>query len=191
MDTEKQFLVDYINEHCILSSPNGLMFGKLPGTRYSRQFYLAKALYNIEVLDCIANQFYQIIKTNIGHFDFQITGREWSACPLLTSIPLLLKQKHGITLNSFMIKRERKSYGLNNFVEGMPNDLPVLVVDDLCNSTDSFRHCGQVLQSVGLKQLDYIFAVVNKYSKTMGNLNKDRYCSDNIKALYIISGDDL
>jgi len=192
MDDEKKYIAKYIADNCIIY-PEEYFFGKLPGTRYSSQYYLARALYNTEIMEKIVDIFYEIINENVGSFDFQITGRQWSSIPLLTAIPLLLRHKYNININSFMIKRERKTYGLHNYIEGIPNELPVMIVDDICNSTDSFRFCHRVLLSENLITFPYFFAVLNKYTKHIvpNALEEDRYLRQGYKPLTILNGDDI
>jgi len=192
MDDEKKYITKYIEQHCILY-PETHFFGKLSGTRYKAQYYLARALYNPEIMEKIVDIFYEIINENIGSFDFQITGRAWSSIPLLTAIPLLLRHKYNININSFMIKRERKTYGMHNYIEGIPNELPVMIVDDICNSTDSFRFCHQVLLSENLITFPYFFAVLNEYKKDIvpKALEEDRYLRNGYKPLTILNGDDI
>lgn len=191
-EQNKNFLKKFILSECI-EKPEQFMFGKLPGTRYSRQYYLANGLYNTEFLEKVTDCFYFLIKEKIGNFEFQIAGREWSSIPLLTSIPLLLKIRYGIVLNSFMIKRERKKYGKHNYIEGTPNNLPVLIVDDLSNSTDSFVFCHSVCENLeNLKTTDFIFSVLNKYF--FEKVGEDMYCDRYLKShkiLSILTGDDL
>lgn len=167
------------------------MFGKLPGTRYSSQFYLARGLYDQEFLTMVGHEFFNLISDNIGNWNFQLTGRDFSAIPLLVGLPLILKHHYDINIHSFMIKRERKNYGIHNFIEGVPNDLPVLIVDDLCNSTDSFVHCFKVCKAENLSLLPYIFAVVNKYPRNSVGYEYDRYLGKDYKPLFCVDRTDI
>lgn len=188
--SDKDFIATYIGINC-LDKPETPYFGKLPGTRYSSQYYLSKALYNSEFLSRVSREFERLVLQEIGHFNFQLSGREWSSIPLLTSIPLHMMSK-GIKLNSFMIRRDRKTYGKHNYIEGFTNDLPVLMVDDLCNSTDTFRYQNKILKYEGLTPLPYLFAVLNKYRKmtTPKAFVEDRYCPSS-KPITIVNGDDI
>jgi len=188
----KEEIAEYIVKEC-LYIPQQLMLGKLPGTRYSAQFYMAKGLYNKDFMCAVATHFHDIVKKEVGHFNFQLTGREWAAIPLLVGIPLVLKQKYDIDINSFMIKRDRKTYGLHNYIEGKPNDLPVLIVDDVCNSTNSFKFCYDVLVAEDKEVIPYIFAVLNKYRREDSEYTfiHDRYLRRDIKPLSIVCGDDI
>jgi hypothetical protein len=95
-----------------------------------------------------------------------------------------------------MIRRQRRNYGQHNWIEGKPNNLPVLLVDDLCNSTESFLHgfwvCKNVLK---LDVMDYIFAVLNKHkpSQFQEAVYHDKHLIHHHphKALYIVDGDEI
>lgn len=195
--TTKDSIARFIKRECIYyPSDDEYFFGKLPGARYSRQYYLSNLLYNQECLNWVVEEFKHIVETEIGHWQFQITGREWSAIPLLIGIPAYLKP-FGIHLNSFMIRSSRKTYGRHNIFEGVPNKLPVLIVDDLCNSTDSFTFCNRMCRSqeLNLDVLPFIFAVLNKYRyehfKEETPELFDRYLGRDFKALSIVNGDDV
>lgn len=192
-ETEKRSMARYIKREC-MEHADEWMFGKLPGARYKSQYYMSRLLYNKVWLATICDAFHDIVSERIGHWDFQITGREWSSIPLLTAIPMRLAD-YGIDLNSFMIKRERKTYGIHNYVEGIPNDLPVLIVDDLCNSTNSFLHCYHVCKSeeMGLDVLPFIFAVLDKsqYHPEDESVRFDKYLGENYEALTLLTGNDI
>lgn len=187
----KQYISKIISEQCI-EYADDYFFGKLPGDRYSSQFYLSRALYNMDFLNCVADEFYKIIEKEIGNFEFQIAGQEFSSIPLLISIPILLEKKYDIKLNSFMIKNERKTYGIHNYIEGNVVNLPVLIIGELCNSTNTFLHCYKVLKYYDFDMLPYIFAVLNKYGSKVPNWNyEDKYLKRNFKPLTILNRDDL
>jgi orotate phosphoribosyltransferase len=195
----KEYIARYIRKNCLLHPPKGeFFFGKLPGARYSGQYYLSNILYNREMMWEISKEFVKLVKEHIGHFEFQLTGREWSSIPLLSGLPLAVEVLEGERINSFMIKRNRKTYGIHNYVEGIPNDLPVLIVDDVCNSTDSFVHCHKIVTSdeMNLQSLPFIFSVLNKYSYAKmepedREYRTDRYLGQNFRALSIVDRDDI
>lgn len=195
MNENQKYIADYIRMIC-LEQPKQLMYGKLPGTRYRSQYYMARALYNKEFLEKVGEEFHRLVEENIGNWNFQLAGREWSAIPLLISLPLFMKQKHDIDLNAFMIRKTRKTYGLNNYIEGMVNNKPILIVDDVVNSQDGYRHCHQVIsKTTAFETVPYIFGVLNKYGKDTtddGNaLLYDRYLGNEHKILSVINGDNV
>ena len=170
-----------------------MVLGKLPGTRYSGQFYLANGLYNVEFLEAVAAEFHRIVKNNIGHFDFQLAGVDWPACPLLTGLPIFLEKNHNLRINSFLIKNKRKTYAFNNYIEGMPNKLPVLMVNDVCNSTNAYDYGRRVLLAEKLETLPFIFAVMNKYRHfdSATAFTEDRYLKNDYAPLSVVTGDDV
>lgn len=190
-----ELLANYIYKHCLeQANDNTLFYGKRPGDRYRTQYYLSRLLYDVDMRFIVAKGFMELVDRHIGHWDFQITGREWSAIPLITSLQDHVMYYKEIHLNAFMIKRQRKTYGIHNFYEGKPNNLPVLIVDDLCNSTDSFVHCHNVLKyELKLEMLPFIFAVLNKhgYKKYSDSIFYDKYLGPNYKALFLVDGDDI
>jgi len=193
----KKSISYFIKKNCIeYSKKDEFFLGKLPGARYKSQFYLSKLLYNTDMLEMIGEEFVRIVKDEIGHWDFQIAGREWSSIPLLTCLPLHVKYAAFERINSFMIRSEKKTYGIHNWVEGSYNGLPVLIVDDLCNSTNSFIHCHNVItKELKLETLPCIFAVLNKYRYNHFDEEEheyyDRYLGRSHKALSILTRDDL
>jgi len=191
----KERIARYIKRECIEYSPEeSYFYGKLPGARYKSQFYLSRLLYNQELMKEVAEHFHQIVEKEIGHWNFQLAGREWSAIPLLMFLPQYLEHFKFISINSFMIKRDRKTYGIHNYIEGQPNNLPVLMVDDLCNSTNSFIHCKKVIQAkeTGLELLPFIFAVLNKQAYEVEDTMKyDKYLGKEYKALSVLIRDDI
>lgn len=188
MNDSKLVLANKIFNDCIARVDlSNRLFGKGPGDRYTWQYYLSRILYSPEYRFLIGEQFIKLIDDNVGHWDFQLAGREWSSIPLLIGLQDTLMYHKEITINSFLIKRERKNYGLHNFIEGQPNGLPILLVDDLCNSTNSFVHCATIVDKhLNLELLPYIFSVVNKTTQPY-----DKYLGDKFKALYILDHEEI
>jgi orotate phosphoribosyltransferase len=169
------------------------MPGKLPGTRYTWMFYLRNGLFNHEFSSAISQMFLYKAIHEIGHFDFQITGLETASTPMLTSIPLI-GRVFGIDINSFSIRKERKEYGLQNIIEGLPNDKPCLLLDDLCNSSASMRRAHDVLLEEKLQVMNFAFCIVNKVNKDIHAQSRqttDMYLPDTIKMIHLFDLDDF
>lgn len=183
------WLADIVVERCILEPyARKLMLGKLPGSRYEYQYNLSPLLYDSLCMQDVYYHFESFVTTEIGHWGFQLVGRESSSIPLLTALPILARRDEHF-INSFMIRKQRKSYGLHNYIEGMPNDKPVLIVDDLVNSTDSFRFCRDVIErTTTMKTLPFIFSVLNKKGKDEVH---DKYLGPSHKIISILNGDDI
>lgn len=193
--SNKDYIANFIAQKCkeyASEYDEPYFFGKAPGCRYVSQFYLSRGLYSTEFMRRVADEFFLLVKEHIGHWDFQIAGQEWAAIPLVIGLPIYLEERHGIKINSFMIKSERKGYGLHNIFEGTPNEFPVLIVGDLCNSTNTYAHCHRVILFEKMQVLPYIFAVLNKYSAKIPNWDvEDRVLRRNIKPLSIVNRDDI
>lgn len=188
------FVRNFINEFCIYRVKPGdpKLPGKLPNTWYAWQFYMRRGLFNAEVLGAVSELFLQKVFNELQTFDFQIAGLETASTPLLAGIPLVAA-KHGIDINAFSIRKNRKEYGLMNWIEGRVNNKPIMLIDDLCSSSGSLRDSHQILLKVNLTNiLNRAFVVVNK--KNVENRNEpvvDKYLTEEIKVFYLYSLDDF
>ena len=191
-DARKQYIANCIVEKAIYKpTANEFMFGKSVGARYASQFYLSNCVYDPVFLEYVSYWFVDYYGDELSNNAIQITGREWSALPLLSVIVLHVKKHMNFNLNAFMIRRKRKIYGKHNYIEGIPNDKKVVIIDDLCNSTNSFLHCRLVCESIDLEVHENHFAILNKYSrKEFGDaMEYDRFSKQ--KCYYIIERDEL
>jgi len=176
-------LIEFVNQNCVFK-PKGRMFGKAPGTRYTSQFYFAAVTHNGHLLKNICKAWkILLLERGIDINDIQIAGRHWSSLPLLGAIAIEWN------VNTFSVRRERKNYGQHNLIEGLPNDKPVLLVDDLANSTDSFWFTQDYLVSQNIKVLDVCLCVLNKKNETDGGYLWDKYSNQTVVS--IISRNNL
>lgn len=155
---------EYIDAYCIWRSQNGeTLPGKTPGHQYIWQFYMSRALHNIDFLERLVDLFVYHIEREIGHFNFQLTGLQTGATPMVMGLSMLCRYKFGIEINAFSVRKEQKEYGLQNWIEGLPlKDKPVLIVDDLSNSANTIIRCYQILQSFRADVMPYCFTCINK-----------------------------
>jgi orotate phosphoribosyltransferase len=182
---------NYIDKKCIIRKK--WMPGKAPGTMYSWIFYLRNGLFNHEFASAIAQMFLYKIEKEIGHFDFQICGLETASTPMLATIPLV-GRIFDLDINAFSIRKQRKEYGLLNWIEGVPNDKPCLILDDLCNSSVSMRQAYDVLQEEKHSILPYSFCIVNKVNKQIhekSRIEHDMYLPKDMKVLYLYDLDNF
>ena len=164
-ETSLNWLRKYIDENCIVRGQ--FMKGKVPGTNYTWCFYLRKGLYNPEFNKHLAVCFLYKIKKEVGHFDFQLSGLETAATPMVTSLPIYAKQLLDIDLHSFIFRKAPKEYGLEEPWEGTPKfDTPTLLVDDLANSTMSLKICSDICRNYEIQKLNYAFVIVNKVNRS-------------------------
>lgn len=192
MNEDQYLIAKYIKDYCLESPKEGFYLGKLPGARYKSQYYLSRLLYNTELMDKVCGEFVRLVKEKIGNFDFQICGREWSAIPLIVHVSRYLYNE-GILVNSFMVKRKMKSYGNHSFIEGIPNEKPCLIMDDVCNSTNSFIHIERILRNKNIETVPFIFAVLDKfrYEGDVPEIRYDRYLGSSHETISILTGDDI
>ena len=91
---------------------------------------------------------YEKIKKEIGHFNFQICGLESGSISMLTAIPIYFRE-YGVDINSFVVKKEKRTYGLQNIIDGFPNEKDIVIIDDIYNSGTTYRKCKDILMSEG------------------------------------------
>lgn len=181
----------YIDEKCIYRGPP--IPGKVPGTVYTWQFYLRNGLFKYDFLSAVSQMFIYKIQKEIGHFEFQLAGLESASTPMLAGIPLV-SAAMGYDINAFSVRKERKEYGLQNWIEGVPNEKPVMLVDDLCNSQVSMRKAYDIIDAHHLKIFDHAFCIVNKVNKDELSKEKertDKHLPKNIKMIYLFDLDDF
>lgn len=183
----------FINDNCIVRDV--CLPGKIPDTWYSWMFYLKRGLFHKQFMSAIATMFLYKAEREISKdLDFQITGLETAATPMVACIPIILETYFGKDINGFSIRKEPKEYGLKNIIEGCCNDKPVLMMDDLCNSSISMRKCYDILTAYNLNVLPYAFVIVNKSNKdvhTEERMNSDMYLPNNIKVISLYTLDDF
>jgi len=167
----RNWLREYIDLNCIVRVPKDRpLIGKAPGTTYVWQFYLRRGLFNPYFNEMVSALFLDMVQEKIGHFDFQIAGLETASTSLLVSIPMVAR-RYGLDINAFSVRKERKSYGIHNWIEGVAEkDKPVLLVDDLCNSSNSMIQAMNIIYGdQKLEFLKFAFSIVNKSPSTMAN----------------------
>lgn len=117
------------------------------GTRPLPWLFDLKALmFNSRNLDAYAELFWERYEPL---FPFQVCGIELSGIPLVTAI-VMKGREHGRDVNGLFVRKSRKKDGLMKVLEGDPNDLPVIFVDDLINSGRSLERSVTRVRAEGL-----------------------------------------
>jgi len=153
-----------INDCCIFRVPEGSceLPSMVPGEFYSWQFYLRSVLLNAAHLKTICQDFWARYGDAYKQNPFQISGVESAASPIIAALILYFSDL-GYKLNAFTIRKERKSYGRGNLIEGRPNNLPVLLVDDLTSASHkTFWHAVDALNLHSLKIYNHAYVLVRK-----------------------------
>jgi orotate phosphoribosyltransferase len=94
---------------------------------------------------------------------FQIAGIESAAIPLLTALTLYAPKERA-NVNAFIVRKERKPFGLCKAIEGEVTDAPVVLVDDVIHSGSSAEKARVVIAQAG-RQVRRMFAVIDYQSR--------------------------
>ena len=131
------------------------------------QFYLRDALLEPAHLIFIARCFWTVYKPRYEKRPFQIAGVEQASIPILTTLLLTAAAMGNADLHAFTIRKEAKTFGLKNIIEGKPDrDLPVVFVDDLTSPTHAtLWHWIRTMRDAGLELYGRAFVVVYKGEK--------------------------
>lgn len=181
----------YIDKICIVRDT--LMPAKKKGSWYTWMFYLRRGLFDHKFLSAISQMFIYKMERIDPDLNFQISGLETAATPMLAAIPLVARV-YGDDINAFVVRKERKEYGLLNIIEGVPNNKPVLMLDDLCNSSASLSQCYKELVALNLEVYDNAFVLVNKSNKGIHSElrhSTDMYLPPHIKVISLFKLDDF
>ncbi len=100
-----------------------------------------RVFMDAKILDAAAELFWEECASRMP---FQVGGMEAAAIPLLSSI-LLKGLARGTPVNGFIVRKERKTYGTGNAIEGNLTDAPIVMVDDILNSGSSMEKARVVI----------------------------------------------
>src|SRR5262245_15982640 len=163
--TQWEAVRNFINHRCIQRAPPGskeIIAYENPSQFYEWQFYLREACLEPACLELVAETFWKNFALKFRERPFQICTVEQAGVPLLTSI-LISGTMRRIPVHAFTIRKDYKTYGIGNIIEGRPNTLPVLLIDDLTSSThNTLWHAIRALKRFGLKPYPWAFVLVRK-----------------------------
>lgn len=143
---------DFIEHNCVFRATDErqLLTTKNGGTA-TYQFYLPIALLNQEFRWRISILFWQHYLEEFKRRPFQLCGCETGGVPLICALQAAA-QRAGFQVNVFAIKKQPKSYGLKNWIEGMiRTDQPVLLVDDVVGRKGTLTAQATRLSELGLE----------------------------------------
>lgn len=137
-----------INNHAIFRCPPGFALKGIPeGTSYSWQFYPRRILTIPSAMQIIAS----VMLGEINDIQNQIggpiqVGAMESAGPLMLGAILAMSKNPNVSY--FVIRKERKKYGLLNQIEGMIyRDTPIVLIDDISNSKNTLYLARNICES--------------------------------------------
>jgi len=196
MSSNRQVVFDYINENVIFRCDptkkyNEELVGKLPSRNpsnggYASQFFMRRLTHNVDMMSIVMEMFEPFIDNIIESIEsddgFQLCGMETGSLPIIAALQYHIKYMYGENINAFTVRKERKAYGLFNYIEGEPNDMPVVYVDDLINSGASVGRCANIVErEIGKLGYAGAWAIVSKridvqslYSWNDFNLDYDK-----------------
>ena len=90
---------------------------------------------------------------------FQLCGMEAAGIPLLTALLISAPKEFG-DINGFILRKERKTTGLGNAIEGIVTDDPIIFVDDILNSASSVEKARVTLRSLN-RDVSEVFVVID------------------------------
>jgi orotate phosphoribosyltransferase len=175
----RDWLRDYINHACIyrVKPDEPKLVGKARNTFYTWQFYLRRGLFNAKFLNMVGILFWYEYAEKYKETPFQVTGLETGATPILSAITMT-SHLFDIDVNVISTRAERKKYGLKNRFEGIIDySLPVLIVDDMCNSKDTLLRCINHVAAEGLQVCEEGWVIVNK-DMDGSHADHDKYIGD-------------
>ena len=151
----------FIQKHCVLTKQDERLLSR-QGFRLGWLVDLRPAFLDGPTLSKIADEFW------VRHRDrlpFQVAGMEIAAIPLVAAI-VMKGIELGIAVNGIIIRKQRKRDGRGRLVEGIPNEHPVIIVDDTFNSGESLEKARVVLAAEELRVSG--FFVVIDYRAEIG-----------------------
>jgi outer membrane protein assembly factor BamB/orotate phosphoribosyltransferase len=106
---------------------------------------------------------------------FQVGAIETAGIPLLSAI-LMKSASRGTPVNGFVVKKERKTYGTGEAINGELTDAPILFVDDILNSGNSLEKARSVLEQ-SARRMERVFVLVD-YENPVGKDWRARHAVD-------------
>jgi orotate phosphoribosyltransferase len=155
----REFLQVAIRANAILRSEQRRLISR-NGTKNRWLIDLRRISLQPEILNAAADIFWQMCGEKMP---FQVGGMEVAAIPLLTAISIRGAQR-GTAVNAFIVRKERKTYGAGNLIEGTLTDAPIVIVDDILNSGNSLDKVRVVLEHEK-KAIALVFVLVDYQSK--------------------------
>ncbi|MBI2609902.1 PQQ-binding-like beta-propeller repeat protein [Candidatus Giovannonibacteria bacterium] len=152
------------------------------GERENWLFDLRNIFLKPEALDLIVDIFWEKFEKE---YPFQVGGQELAAVPLIGAI-VLRSHQIGKPVNGFMIRKARKSIGLQKLIEGELDNTPIILVDDIINSGSTFLRQIRIIEETG-KIVSRIFPIMN----FSGNDDFDFIKKRNINLTYLFSLKDF
>jgi outer membrane protein assembly factor BamB/orotate phosphoribosyltransferase len=138
--TVREVVSSAIRERAVLRSENQRLISPA-GSTNAWLIDMRKLFMDPKLLDAAAELFWQECG---GRMPFQVGAMEAAAIPLVSAI-LLKSLSRGTPVTGFIVRKERKTYGAGNSIEGTLTDAPIVMIDDVLNSGASLEKARVVL----------------------------------------------
>lgn len=160
MTSQTDVLKEYVSSHCFNTSSSAQPLVNKQGNSYRWLFDLRNLSLDSKMLGVYTDIFWERMHK---HLPFQLAAVELAGVPLMAAL-LHEAQIRGIDVNGLIVRTKRKKYGMQKLVEGTVKDLPVVVIDDSCNSASAISKAVVSLQEAGLF-VKHAFTIVDFYSQ--------------------------
>ena len=173
---ERKFARDFINDRCIVRVRAGSRrFPAFNGKGinfYRWQFYPRAALLHPFILYVAVRDFLDRYEDYVKDGKVQLCGVEAASSPLLTGIGIECYRR-GYPVPTFLIRKERKPYGLMNWIEGIYyRDRPAMMVDDVISETHKTAfHAMNILRDHDIEIADRAYCFIHKTHDAEKNIN--------------------
>jgi orotate phosphoribosyltransferase len=190
-------LHQHIDDNCLFRCNPSVHYsecceaGRLPTTyeaEMSFQFFLRRLTHDAKMMTYVSALFihdlFEKIETGFEHPHIQLCGLESSSIPIMIAMQAYAA-RFNININSFSIRKERKSYGLFNLIDGKPTDAPVVIVDDIINSGKSIGSCIDVcLYELNIKPAKNCYSIV-KFNQLMESIEYKQHKVD-LTSIFVV-----
>lgn len=162
-------VLNQIKSSMIHHAEDGDRITSSKGNQQSWMIDLRPLLLDPEALEEICSAFW-------GRYEqyapVQIGGMEVAAVPLVTAL-ILTGRRRGLAVNGFLIRKDRKRTGLGRKIEGNLTSDPIIIVDDIVNSSKSLEKVRLALKQEG-REIDRIFTIID-YMSSKGKVWKKKH----------------
>jgi orotate phosphoribosyltransferase len=156
---KRSHLLDAITNNAILRDSEHVLVSA-SGRKNTWLIDMRRILTNPNHLDATADLFWEMLGSSLP---FQIGGMETGAIPLIAAIQIKSVAR-GTPVNAFIVRKERKTFGAGNRIEGSLTDEPIILVDDIMNSAQSMEKARAVLEAPG-RDIAQVFVLINYQSE--------------------------
>lgn len=107
-----------------------------------------RVIFRKDILEAVAQEFWNVFKDSQR---IQICGLESAALPIVAGISLVQPESSTPPIHAMYMRKSRKKDGLLRMIEGTPDskNVPVVLVDDILNSGNTFVRQVEVLEELG------------------------------------------